>query len=63
MSKNVLLLKAACDNDAKAIEFHLNQGANIEAKNRYDMTAVMLAAKNGHLSAVQTLVERGAWSS
>ena len=38
----------------------LNAGADINSKDRYGNTALMLAAVNGHAAIVRLLIERGA---
>ena len=51
---------AATSGDVLALETLLNAGADIDAKDRYGQTALMLAAHRGHLVAAEALLRRGA---
>jgi ankyrin repeat protein len=50
---------AAISGDALALETLLQAGAEIDAKDRYGQTALMLAAHGGHLVAVEALLRHG----
>ena len=43
--------------DAERLRQLLEAGANVDAKDRYGQTALMLTARNGHLEAVRVLLE------
>lgn len=57
---NQSLFEAASRGDLEAIEAALARGADIEAKNAVDMTALTLAARDGQIHAVLYLLEQGA---
>ena len=57
---NESLWEAARAGDITRITAALEQGADINAKARYDVTALTFAAGNGRLDAVKLLVARGA---
>jgi hypothetical protein len=57
---NELLWEAARAGDATRITAALEQGADVNAKAKYDVTALIFAASNGRLDAVRLLVARGA---
>ena len=61
---NTALMKAAWnahhERFVDTIKVLLDNGANIEAKNVYGMTALMNAAMSGYLGAVEALIHRGA---
>jgi ankyrin repeat protein len=52
--------RAATAGDAAALELRLEAGADVNAKDRYGQSALMLAAHRGHLEAVATLLRHGA---
>src|SRR5262245_59599750 len=54
------LWEAARAGDAARITAALDQGADVNAKSRYDVTALIFAAGSGRLEAVKLLVARGA---
>jgi outer membrane protein assembly factor BamB len=54
------LWEAARAGDTARITAALGQGANVNAKSRYDVTALFFAASNGRLDAAKLLVSRGA---
>lgn len=54
------LWEAARAGDTARITTALAQGADVNAKARYDVTALFFAASNGRLDAVKVLVSRGA---
>jgi ankyrin repeat protein len=54
------LFNAAWHGNANNVERLIKVGANIEAKDHFDDTALMLAAKNGHTETCKLLLERGA---
>lgn len=54
------LLAAARKGDAAAVKQLLDQGANVNSKNRYGSTALFFACDRGHFDVVKLLVERGA---
>src|SRR5512146_942626 len=57
---NEALWAAARAGDAAAMTRALEAGATVNAKSRYDVTALTYAAGSGHLAAVQLLLDRGA---
>ena len=57
---NEALWEAARAGDTARITAALGQGANVNAKSRYDVTALIFAAGSGRLDAVKLLVARGA---
>jgi len=54
------LFEAARAGDVVGITAALDRGANVNAKSRYDVTALIFAAGGGRLDAVKLLVARGA---
>jgi len=57
---NEELWAAARKGDAVAVKALLARGANVNAKFRYDATALSYAADKGHLEVVKVLLEHGA---
>jgi outer membrane protein assembly factor BamB len=57
---NELLWEAARAGDVARITAALGKGADVNAKSRYDVTALIFAAGSGRLEAVKLLVARGA---
>lgn len=57
---NEELFAAARKGDAQRIKALLDQGVDINAKWRYDTTALLMASMRGHSEAVRLLLERGA---
>ena len=57
---NESLFEAARAGDTARIAAALDRGANVNAKSRYEVTALIFAAGNGRLDAVKLLVARGA---
>jgi hypothetical protein len=57
---NEALWDAARAGDTARIATALAQGADVNAKSRYDVTALFFAASSGRLEAVKLLVSRGA---
>jgi outer membrane protein assembly factor BamB len=57
---NEALWEASRAGDTAAITAALARGADVNAKSRYDVTALIFAAGSGRLEAVQLLVARGA---
>ena len=57
---NEALWEAARAGDTAAITAALAKGADVNAKSRYDVTALFFAAGSGRLEAVKLLVARGA---
>ena len=55
-----LLLEAASKNDLQRVLHFLNKGVPIEVKDSLGYTALMLAAKNGHIDIVNALSRAGA---
>src|SRR5688572_24417942 len=51
---------AARKGDVAALKAHLDKGVDVNAKWRYDQTALIIAASRGHVDAVKLLLERGA---
>jgi len=54
------LLDAALEGDLGGVRSALDAGANVNARNPYDQTPLMMAIIGGSLEAVKYLVERGA---
>jgi outer membrane protein assembly factor BamB len=57
---NETLFEAARAGDTARITDALDRGANVNAKARYDVTALIFAAMDGRLDAVKVLLARGA---
>ncbi len=57
---NELLWEASRAGDTTRINAALTQGADVNAKARYDVTPLIFAAGNGRLDAVKLLLSRGA---
>ena len=57
---NESLWEAARAGDTAGITAALGQGADVNAKSRYDVTPLIFAAGNGRLDAVKLLLSRGA---
>jgi outer membrane protein assembly factor BamB len=57
---NEALWQAARDGDTAGITAALAKGADVNAKSRYDVTALIFAAGSGRLDAVKLLISRGA---
>jgi len=57
---NESLWEAARAGDTARITAALDQGADVNAKARYDVTALLFAAGSGRLEAVKLLIARGA---
>ena len=53
-------LRAAETGDVEALRAALESGAAVDARGRFQMTALMLAAREGHEPCVELLVARGA---
>src|SRR5215510_11874713 len=54
------LFDAARRGDRARVQQLLDAGVDVNARARYDVTALAFAANNGHLDVVRLLVERGA---
>src|SRR4051794_33131591 len=57
---NESLWEAARAGDTARITAALSQGADVDAKARYDVTPLIFAASGGRLEAVKLLLARGA---
>jgi outer membrane protein assembly factor BamB len=57
---NEALWQAARDGDTAGITAALAKGADVNAKSRYNVTALFFAASSGRLEAVKLLIARGA---
>lgn len=51
--------RAVTRGDVEGVQELLQAGADLNARNRYGQTALMLAAHRGHRAIVQLLLERG----
>ncbi|MCR8846376.1 ankyrin repeat domain-containing protein [Paenibacillus sp. SC116] len=62
MDNNMILsfLEAASKGDVAALQQHLDQGVDINARNKQKRTAILVAAMNDQLDAVQFLIQAGA---
>ncbi|MFZ3091694.1 MAG: ankyrin repeat domain-containing protein [Nitrospirota bacterium] len=54
------LIEAARKGDTAGVNALLNKGADVNAKDKYGWTALMLASKKGHTGIVQLLKKAGA---
>ena len=52
--------KSARRGDMAAIQELLATGADVNAKDRYGQTGIMLAARDGHFEIIKVLIEHGA---
>lgn len=57
---NEKLERAAVAGDVPAVEACLSAGVDVNARDRYGQTALMLAAHRGHLDVVKALLHHGA---
>lgn len=57
---NKKLQEAARRGDVERARLLLDEGENIDAKDKYGQTALMIAAHAGHVELVRLLLERGA---
>src|SRR6185295_18064490 len=57
---NESLWEASRAGDTARITAALAQGADVNAKSRYDVTPLIFAASSGRLEAVKLLISRGA---
>ncbi len=58
--KGELLLAATRKGDLAAVKNLLDEGANVNARTRYDSTPLFFACDRGHLEVARLLIERGA---
>lgn len=54
------LIQAAYKGDVVEVKRLINQGADVNAKSKYDRTALMDAAQEGHVEVMHTLLQQGA---
>ena len=54
------LMKAAGQGHIEVVRFLVEQGADLDVRNRQDQNALMFAAAGGHLAVVVFLIDRGA---
>ena len=59
-SKGESALSLAIKGHATVVAKQINDGADIDAKNKNRFTALMLAAQNGHTDCIKALLEAGA---
>jgi ankyrin repeat protein len=59
-AQDTLLLRAAHDDNAKAVDQLVKAGADVKAANRYGVTALALACENGDSVMIERLLEAGA---
>lgn len=52
--------KAAVAGDVAAIEAEIEAGADVDARDKYGQTALMLAAPRGHEAVIRRLIDAGA---
>ncbi len=57
---NASLFKAVGAGDAKEVERLLNKGADVNCRNHWTMTPLMLASMEGHRAVAEVLVKKGA---
>jgi|GEM_PF-307913 len=58
--KEEALWNAAREGDVAAVKKLLAEGVDVDAKNRYEATALFFACDKGHTEVVRTLIEHGA---
>ena len=54
------LIEAALKGDTAGVKALLDKGADVNAKGKYDQTALILASENGHTQIVNLLLNKGA---
>ncbi|OEJ15271.1 hypothetical protein BFL38_13275 [Brachyspira hampsonii] len=54
------LLEASKNNDLETLKSLIEKGADVNAKDNDNWTALMLASDNGHLEVVKYLLDKGA---
>lgn len=54
------LINAANDGNLASVQYHIEQGVDIESVNKDGYTALFVAARDGRLDIVEYLVEQGA---
>ena len=59
-NKELFLIEAAEKNDILGVKMWLMAGADINAKDKWGNTALMLASRYGHTDIVKMLIEAGA---
>jgi ankyrin repeat protein len=58
---NKVLFQVLKDNDMKAVMEALEKDADVNAKDEYGKTALMLASEYGNLDIVKQLIAKGAY--
>lgn len=58
--REFILFKGAAKNHPSSIKLALWLGANIEAQNVVNNTALIIAAKNGNAECIKLLLDKGA---
>lgn len=58
--KDEYLVEAAHDGDLKMVKLLIESGADINTRNNYDLTVLMIASYRGHLEIVKYLIDNGA---
>ena len=59
-TKNNKMIEAAKNGDIKTVKFMLDQGTDVDAKDKYNMTALMHASWYGNNGVVELLISKGA---
>jgi rubrerythrin len=58
--KDKTLIEAVKKGDTKAVKSFLGRGADVNSSGSFDMTLVMLAARQGHIDITRILIDQGA---
>jgi len=58
--ENMALIERASCGDLEGVKTLIQQGDNVNTKNRYSKTALYIACENGHTDVVQYLLDSGA---
>jgi ankyrin repeat protein len=58
--EDAALIDASTDGNIEDVKNRLDAGADVDAKNRHDCTALFMASHNAHTGVVKMLLDRGA---